>query len=83
MALTDKEIKVAAISMYNEIIQACTKEEETNCNRVIDNLNTMPYLTPIGKNTQTRKIFNGMLTEFEIFKNKQLLINCTKKLRPL
>ena len=74
---------LAAISMWNDIIQACSKEEETNCNCVIDNLNAMSYLTPVGKNTQTRKIFNGMLTQFEIFKNKQLLTNCTKKLRPI
>lgn len=83
MVLTDKEIKVAAISMWSDIIQACTKKEETNCNCVIDNLNMMSYLTPVGKDTQTRKIFNGMLTQFEIFKNKKLLANCTKKLRPL
>ncbi len=83
MVLTDKEIAVAAIGMWSDIIQACTKEEETNCNCVIDNLNTMSYLTPLGKNTQTRKIFNGMLTEFEIFKKNKLLTNCTKKLRPI
>lgn len=81
--MKEKEIEFAAISMWNDIIQACSKEEETNCNCVIDNLNAMSYLTPVGKNTQTRKIFNGMLTQFDIFKNKQLLTNCTKKLRPI
>lgn len=78
MVFTQKEIVGAAISMWSDIIQACTKEEETNCNCVIDNLNTMSYLTPVGKNTQTRKIFNGMSTQFEIFKSKKLLSNYTE-----
>lgn len=81
MVLTEKEIRAAALDMYNDIIQACTKDKKTSCNCVVDNLNVMSYMTPVGEKTQTRKAFNEMLKEFELFKRKKLLTNCTKKLR--
>lgn len=83
MVMTDKEIKSAALEMWHDVVHACTKEEMTNCNCVTNNLNAMSYMTPIGENTQTRKIFKDMLGLYGLFKKRGVLTNCTKKLRPL